>query len=156
MHKTRILSLALLLVTVPGLATAEPWVEAFTTPQYFAVSVEDMDQSLAWYTQALGLETLDDTTHPEGMWRIVNLHREGLAVELVFDRRAAARPEGRVRGVAKVGFAVPNVHEVAERVEKATGERPRVVDFERHGIHILQLRDPDGNILQLTSPMANP
>ena len=43
---------------------------------------------------------------------------------------------------------------VAERVEKATGERPRVVDFEPLAQRILQLRDPEGNVIQLFSPLG--
>lgn len=153
---TSTLFLTLLLTLASGLAADESWVDSLVARQFFAVSVEDVDRSIAWYTTALGLEVLDDTTDPGGVWRIANLSREGLSVELIFDRRAGAKPEGRVRGVVKVGFAVPNVHLVADRVEKATGERPRVVDFATHSIHILQLQDPDGNLLQLTSPLGEP
>ena len=51
------------------------------------------------------------------------------------------------------GFYVPEVEDVAERIAKATGERPRIVDFEELNQRILQIKDPDGNTIQLLSPL---
>ncbi len=130
-----------------------PWVESIESPQYFAVSVEDIEQAVAWYQSAFGLEVLDGSSDDQGAWRIVNLHRDGLSVELIYDSRDAPK-SGRTQGVAKVGFRVSDVRKVADRVEKATGERPRVLDFSAHGIRLIQLRDPEDNVIQLTSPLA--
>jgi hypothetical protein len=38
-------------------------------------------------------------------------------------------------------------------VADATGTRPLVLSFESHGIRLLQLEDPDGNTVQLFSPL---
>ena len=73
---------------------------------------------------------------------------------MIRDNRAGAA--NRPRGFVKVGFRVPDVGAVADRVEAALGERPRVVEFEAHGVRILQLSDPEGNKIQLTSPMPKP
>jgi predicted enzyme related to lactoylglutathione lyase len=131
---------------------AESWVESIRSPQYFAVSVEDVDRSANWYAKALGLEKLDDTADEAGRWRIVNLKSDSLFVEIIWDKRGG--DGGRVRGIAKVGFQVPDVERVADRVEKALGTRPRILDFQKHGIRILQLKDPDGNTVQLSSPLS--
>lgn len=130
---------------------AEPWVERIQTPQYFAVSVEDVARSADWYVNAFGLRKLDDTEAEDGRWRIVNLANDDLSVEIIRDNRDAAVE--RARGFAKVGFRVPDVEAVADRVEAILGERPRVVEFARHEIKILQLLDPDGNKIQLSSPL---
>ena len=132
--------------------SAEVWIREIAGPQYFAVQVQDVDRSVRWYRTALGLEEVDDSEADDGAWRIVNLANEDFAVEIIYDRRAqeAERP----RGFFKVGFGVPDVEAVADRVERAAGERPRIVDFEPHGIRLLQLQDPDGNIVQLSSPIA--
>lgn len=53
--------------------------------------------------------------------------------------------------MAKVGFYVPDVRVIADPVERAAGERPRVLDFERFGVRLIQIRDPDGTIIQLFS-----
>jgi predicted enzyme related to lactoylglutathione lyase len=52
-----------------------------------------------------------------------------------------------------VGFGVNDVDAVADRVGADTGTRPKVLAFAPHGIRLLQLQDPDGNIIQLTSPL---
>jgi predicted enzyme related to lactoylglutathione lyase len=135
-------------------AVAESWVGRIQAPQYFAVSVEDVDKSVAWYTKALGLTKLDDKKADDGRWRIANLSNDQLFVEIIWDRRDGAK--GRYHGIAKVGFSVPDIDAVADRVKEALGERPRVLDFKEHGIRILQLRDPDGNIIQLSTPMNRP
>lgn len=131
---------------------AEPWVRVIEQPQYFAIQVVDVDRAVAWYTAVLGLRRLDDTTADDGRWRIANLANDQLAVEVIFDRRA--QPADRAHGFFKVGFRVPDVEAVADRAEAAIGERPQIVDFDRHGVRILQLRDPEDNIVQLTSALV--
>lgn len=131
--------------------SSDVWVRAFEAPQYFAVFVEDVDRSLAWYRTVFGLETLGGSAAEDGSWRIENLRNEHLLIELIRDDRA--QEVDRARGFRKVGFQVPDVEAVADRVARATGERPRVLDFARFGLRIIQLRDPDGNIIQLSSPL---
>jgi hypothetical protein len=40
---------------------------------------------------------------------------------------------------------VPDVDAVADRVEAATGECPRVLEFPETGLRIVQIRDSDGS-----------
>lgn len=130
----------------------EAWISEVQAPFYFAVSVSDVDRSVEWYRSALGLELIDDTSAEDGRWRIANLSNALVFVEIIRDDRDTAAE--RATGIAKVGFQVPDLDSVADRVERDTGERPRVLDFERHRIRILQLRDPDGNIVQLSTPIG--
>lgn len=153
MHR---LSIVLLLSLLACAATAQntstaPWVPSPSGPQYFAVGVEDIDRSLAWYKTAFGLKQLDDMKDAAGAWRIVNLSSDSLFVELIWDSRTGKEKNGR--GFFKVGFSVADVRPIAERVGTATGEKPRIIDDEKHKIRIVQLRDPDGNILQFASPL---
>ena len=129
------------------------WVDGIRTPQYFAVLVEDVDESVEWYRNAFGLHELDGSQADDGSWRIVNLSNKRLLVEIIRDDRS--RDIDRALGFFKVGFGVPDVELVADRVAQATKERPRVVDDAAHGVRIVQLRDPDGNIIQLSSPLKN-
>jgi catechol 2,3-dioxygenase-like lactoylglutathione lyase family enzyme len=121
------------------------------TPFYFAVLVADVDRSVEWYSAQLGLELLDDTSADDGRWRIANLQNDQIFVEIIRDDRAQVAEDAM--GLAKVGFRVSDVELVADRIERDTGERPRVLDFERHGVRILQVLDPDGNIIQLSSQL---
>ena len=123
------------------------WVDRIATPQYFAVLVRDLDAAVRWYQDVLGLEEWIGSEAEDGRWRIVNLRSESLIVELI--RHDEARTVERAYGFMKVGFHVPDIDAVADRVERVTGERPRVSEFPRFGLRVLQLRDPDGNIIQL-------
>lgn len=131
-----------------------PFVDELPAPGFFALLVEDLERSAAWYSRAFALVPGRRSRADDGSWEILNLSRPGLAVEIIRDDRAAAA--GRALGFFKVGFAVPDVDRVAARVESATGERPRVVESADFGLRILQLRDPEGNRIQLTSPLEAP
>lgn len=153
-------ALALVLLTLPaGPATGTPAASDGTVPPasriesplFFAVRVAEVDRSVEWYRATFGLAERGARASGEG-WEIANLQSDELWVEIVRDDRAQAAE--RPRGLFKVGFAVADVEAVAEHVERTTGERPRIVDDKRHGVRILQLRDPDGNVVQLSSPLA--
>jgi predicted enzyme related to lactoylglutathione lyase len=128
-----------------------PWVSAIAGPQYFAVTVMDVSESAKWYRAAFGLSELDRSKAEDGSWEIVNLRNDQLFIELIRDDRAQG-VEG-ARGFTKVGFQVSDVDAVAALVGQATGERPRVIEYPPHGVRLIQIHDPDGNIIQLTSPL---
>lgn len=134
-----------------GQEPSKAWVDAIGPPQYFALYVEDVDRSVDWYRAVFGLHELGGSKADDGSWRIENLGNDQLMVEIISDIRAQGID--RALGFRKVGFYVPDVDQVAERVGQATGERPRVVDFDSLGQRILQLRDPEGNVIQLISKL---
>ena len=137
--------------SVVATKSADVWVEAIRTPQYFAVYVENVDRSVAWYRAVFGLRPLGGSAADDGSWRIENLGNKHLLVEIIRDSRA--EEVDRALGFRKVGFSVPDVEEVAKRIARVTGERPRIVEFEKLEQRILQIRDPDGNIIQLLSTL---
>ncbi len=134
-----------------GQEATGPWVTAVEAPQYWAVLVEDVDRSVAWYRDVFALEEIGGSAAEDGSWRIENLRSDRLFVEIIRDDRAES--VDRPLGFRKVGFYVPDIDAVAERVGRATGERPRVLDFERFGVRTLQIHDPDGNTIQLFTPI---
>jgi catechol 2,3-dioxygenase-like lactoylglutathione lyase family enzyme len=111
--------------------------------------VADADRSAQWYRTAFGLRELDRSAADDGSWQIVNLTNDHLFVEIIRDNRTQDVDDAR--GFTKVGFHVPDVEAVADAVGRATGERPRVLEFARHGVRIVQIRDPDGHTIQLFS-----
>lgn len=131
--------------------SSEVWVSDIGAPQYFAVYVEDVVTSAAWYRDVFGLRALGGSEADDGSWRIENLRNGQLFVELIYDDRT--RDVDRALGFRKVGFYVSDVDVVADRVERAKGERPRVVEIEEFGQRILQIKDPDGNTIQLMSQL---
>lgn len=125
------------------------WVTGSGNPYFVAVLVENVDRSAAWYGSVFGLEAMGGSRAEDDSWRIENLGNEFFQVEIFRDARA--KKTDRPLGFRKVGFLVPDVDQIADRVAQATGDRPRVVDDTRFGQRILQLKDPDGNTIQLFS-----
>jgi len=138
-------------LALPAVAQERPGLLTPTigSPQYFAVLVSDANRSAQWYQAAFGLRELDRSSADDGSWQVVNLTNDQLLVEIIRDNRA--EPVTRARGFFKVGFHVPDVDVVADAVDRAAGERPRIIDIPNQGIRIVQIRDPDGNVIQLFS-----
>ena len=133
--------------------TSDAWVQEIGAPQYFAVLVAEVDRSVAWYRTVFGLQEIGGSKAEDGSWQIENLSNEQLLVEIIRDDRA--QEVERARGFRKVGFQVPDVRAVADRVARATDERPRISEFAEYGIRLIQIQDPDGNTIQLSSPLRS-
>lgn len=158
--KTKVIQSACTLITfifffgyAQAQETTRAWVDAPIPPQYFAVIASDVDTSMQWYCTVFGLQKIGGSQADDGTWRIENVRDEHLFVEIIYDQRA--QKVGHALGFRKVGFAVPDIDAVADRVEKAIGERPRIVEFKQFNQRILQLRDPDGNTIQLFSKLSD-
>lgn len=150
----RVSILAVLLCVLPALSKAEPWIGSCEAPVSLAVDVGDVDAAIAWYTRAFGVELLDDTTSGDELRRTAILSNDYFFVELTFDARSSSRGAwNEFRGITKVGFPVPDVRAIADRVEADTGDRPDVLELEPRAIRLIELHDPEGNIIQLHSPL---
>lgn len=114
---------------------------------YFAVIVSDMNASAAWYSEVFGLKE-QSRLQQEGRFDIVNLAGEGIAVELLDLESATSRPEGYITGPFKVGLLVADLEEFVRGLPDGI-ERPEIVDDERNSLRMIQLRDPDNNIVQV-------
>lgn len=114
---------------------------------YYAVIVTDIETASAWYENTLGLEETSRLAD-EGRYVIVNLGRPGLAVELLQLEAADTRPEGYVTGPFKIGMLVADLDALMASLPAGT-EPPRVIEDEKNGLLLVQIRDPDGNIVQV-------
>ncbi len=85
---------ALVVIGTGCLAAQEPsdvWVDAIGSPQYFALYVKDVDESVSWYGAVFGLKKLGGSAADDGSWRIENIGNEQLVVEIIRDNRASDR-----------------------------------------------------------------
>lgn len=114
---------------------------------YFAVIVRDVDVSTGWYRSVLGLEPGTRLTEP-GRYDIVNLQGPGLHVELLELADAASRPAGFVHGPFKVGMLVDDLEGFVDGLP-ASLPRPQIIEDAQNGLALIQLRDPDGNVVQV-------
>ncbi len=130
----------------------QPWITEVEGTHYFAVLVEDVDTAEAWYTRVFGLENVGGSVTTNGAYCIENLRNKFLHVELIY--LASASASDRPLGLFKTGFYVADVVAIADRIEAATGARPDIIEFDQLMQKILQIRDPEGNVIQLMSPLV--
>ena len=117
------------------------------TGSYFAIIVNDIDASESWYRETLALEP-GKRLAEAGRYEIVNLQSAGLFVELLALPAAADRPAGFMKGAFKVGMLVDDLESFVAGLPDAAG-RPEVIEDADNGLLLIQLRDPDGNIVQV-------
>lgn len=130
---------------------------SFTGVSHVGLSVTDLDRSVAWYTDVLGLAMVMPTDAP-GLRRVLLAHECGFLLGLTQHEAGtgAAFAEANT-GLDHLSFAVP--------------DRDALVDWEKHladkGVtyspindqfygSVLVLRDPDNVQLELFAPAAAP
>ena len=153
-------TLCLLLVLLPVSLRAQATTAPFTAHGAFVgLSVGDLDASLRWYRDTLGLRVVMERPRTnETRARMALLQGGGLTVELVQQDDAkplrSAVPDGRgaldIHGIFKVGFVVDDfdatIAELRRRgVPIAIGPFPKRADQPANAM----IRDNAGNYIQL-------
>ena len=149
----------LVMIIVGGFACAMPGrpLIADDAPQltgaFHAVSVADLDRSIAWYSRHLGfkLETRGGNDERDGAL----LTRPGTIIELARFSGAVSRDELRngleshlIHGIFKLGFVTTDIDETFARLD---GEGVSIffpVVTASDGQRTFGVLDPDGNIIQ--------
>lgn len=151
----------LLLPTTTGAQPAPRPAFAEVEGAFFAASVSDLDASIAWYTQKLGM-TQVMRWPKQGKMEGALLRGGGLEVELIVhdDATAARDPmdanaKVMTRGIMKAGFVVPNFDAAiatlrSRGVEILFGPFPARRDQRANAI----IRDNSGNLIQLFGAFA--
>jgi catechol 2,3-dioxygenase-like lactoylglutathione lyase family enzyme len=132
--------------------TADPPAAA---PRAFlaALSVGDLDRSIAFYQRHFGFAVTQRSAFPEHRMEIAFLEQSGFQLELVALAGSAPRqaPEAdndaSLRGIAKLGFLVDDIDATAARLRTAGVEimvRPSTLAGTVSGG---LARDPDGNLI---------
>lgn len=134
--------LCVLLLIANGMVSA-----ADISGSYFAVIVNDIEVSKTWYCDTLKL-TEAARRSVEGRFDIVNLARPGLFVELLEMDAAGPKPDGRNEGPFKVGMLVRDIDDFVASLPDNV-EIPNILDDEENRLRLVQLRDPDGNTVQV-------
>ena len=130
-----------LLLSLAGTA-----VYAETEGSFIAVIVNDIDESAEWYESTFDLlpgERLSES----GRYEIVNLRKPGLFIELLQLTAADERPD-YVKGLFKAGILTSDLKEFAALLPESV-PKPQIISDTTNGLLLMQLRDPDGNIIQI-------
>ena len=106
--------------------------------------VSDLDRSVAFYQDAIGLQVHDLTDHEAA------LGTGGGQPVLVLAAEPGARPAGRHAGLYHVALLYPSRDELARALQRLAVTRTPIEGASDHGVsEAIYLSDPDGNGLEL-------
>jgi catechol 2,3-dioxygenase-like lactoylglutathione lyase family enzyme len=130
--------------------------------QYCHVTVNDVDESLGFYRDALGLEVRNDVG--SGTFRWVTLGSPGHPVpEVVLSEPHAGRSEADgdalqellTKGVLPIiGFRVRDLDAAFERVRESGAEVLQEPIDQHWGLRDCAFRDPSGNMVRISQAPA--
>lgn len=154
-----------LLAAVAGPVGADPSATPTWKPSLVALTVEDLDATVAWYRESFGFSVEERERYDDHHLEFAILVLDGQRLELVrFDRvldPAALLPEGAqaVNGLLKIGFRVADIEGLSAAMTKRGVEfvaplspLPRLDGLPPDWPESYFLvRDPDGNYVQVFS-----
>jgi methylmalonyl-CoA/ethylmalonyl-CoA epimerase len=125
-------------------------------PHHGAVSVPDLESSMAWYRDMLGFTFDSGMDLPDGTGKLVMMRNGDFIVELFEIRGAAPLPEDRrtperdlfTHGVKHLAFAVPDVTALMDDL-KCRGVDLAWDVVEIGGTKAAFVRDNAGNLIEL-------
>jgi len=114
--------------------------------------VADLERSLDFYTQVLGMRLLRRKDYPEGRFTLAFVgyadEREQAALELTHNWDTHAYELGN--GFGHVALAVPDVYLACDQIKSRGGQVVREAGPMKHGTTILAfVKDPDGYMIEL-------
>jgi catechol 2,3-dioxygenase-like lactoylglutathione lyase family enzyme len=122
---------------------------------HISLTVTDLDRSVAWYAEVLGLGELMKETHPDGNGHAIVLGKPdwSMCVGLHTHESNAAEPFQETRtGLDHVSFRVADRAELdswAAHLDELGVAQSPIADLE--GFGVLVFRDPDNIQLELIS-----
>jgi catechol 2,3-dioxygenase len=109
------------------------------------LTVRDVDRSVAWYQQALGLRI---HRHEPGVAEL----GDGAETSVVLHEDPQALPAGRHAGLYHYALLFPSREELARVLTRVAAARTPVDGASDHGTHeAIYLPDPDGNGIELAA-----
>lgn len=124
-----------------------------TTGAFYAISVQNLDDSIAWYTTHLGFELCSQAENDQRRGAL--LERPGALLELAeFDgavSRTALKPgleSHLIHGIFKLGFVANDLDKTYAVLSEAGVEVFFPIVTASDGRRTFGVLDPDGNIVQ--------
>ena len=116
------------------------------------IRVGDLEQSIAFYTEVLGMRLLRRKDYPEGRFTLAFVGFEdearGAVLELTHNWDTEAYDLGN--GYGHIAIAVDDVYAACERIRARGGVITREPGPMKHGTTVLAfVKDPDGYAIEL-------
>lgn len=116
------------------------------------IRVGDLDRSLAFYTDVLGMRLLRRKDYPEGRFTLAFVgyqdEQEGAVLELTHNWDTSEYDLGN--GYGHIALAVDDVYQACERIRQRGGRIVREPGPMKHGTSVLAfVEDPDGYRIEL-------
>jgi lactoylglutathione lyase len=109
--------------------------------------VGDLEKSIAFYTEVLGMRVLRRKEYPEGRFTLAFVgyqdEAEGTVLELTHNWDTSKYDLGT--GYGHIAIEVDNAYQACEEVKKRGGEVTREAGPMKHGVTVIAfVEDPDG------------
>ena len=121
------------------------------------IRVGDLDRSIAFYTDVLGMRLLRRKDYPDGRFTNVFVgyqdEQDGAALELTYNWDTNAYDLGT--GYGHIAVAVEDVYAACDRIRERGGRITREPGPMKHGTTVLAfVEDPDGYKIELLGSTA--
>ena len=116
------------------------------------VRVGDLDRSIAFYTDVLGMKLLRRKDYPEGRFTnvFVGYEDESIAAVLELTHNWDTKSYDLGNGYGHVAIAVDDAYKACEDVKKRGGKVTREAGPMKHGTTVIAfVEDPDGYKIEL-------
>ena len=117
--------------------------------------VRDLDASLAFYTDLLGMRLLDKSDYPEGKFTLAFVGygsvEANVAIELTYNYGDNHYDHGN--GFGHIALETSDIYATADKLRAGGAEIVREPGPMKHGkTHIAFIKDPDGYLIELVQP----
>lgn len=127
-------------------------------PYFSAIIVTDLESSVSWYSMVLGFNVTDQFESKERGFKIANLKRSSMAIELL-EIKNAVHPESiipdyssktKIVGFFKIGYRVADFEGMVDHLMKKDVEfYGNIVKGPNTGKRMVIITDPDGHRIQI-------
>lgn len=116
------------------------------------IRVGNLDRSIAFYTEVLGMRLLRRNDYPEGRFTLAFVgygeESESAVIELTFNWDTASYDLGN--GFGHIALEVPDAHAACDAIRQRGGKVTREAGPMKHGTTVIAfVEDPDGYKIEL-------
>ncbi|MGC3962400.1 MAG: lactoylglutathione lyase [Rhodocyclaceae bacterium] len=116
------------------------------------IRVGDLDRSIKFYTEVLGMKVIKESDHPDGKFTNVfvgyGTTEESAEIELTYNYGVEKYEMGGAFG--HIALAVPDAYKACDEIKRRGGNVVREAGPMKHGTTVIAfVQDPDGYKIEL-------